>query len=295
MSHKLGLVVVTAGVVQRASRLGSARRKLRFEQLESRQMVTTFMVTNLNDAVVTSPGGAPGTLRQAIFDANASPNPDIIEFAPGLGGSVNLSVVGVIDPTAGASAFAITSPVTIRGNANGITIATAATATDRRLFRVAPNGDLTLESIMLTGGTSRGPNGGAGQDGGSAFGGAVYNQGTLHVLGSTIYGNRAIGGNTSGGGTVGAGFGGAIYNDGGTVSVVNSTLSGNSASVGTGGTATVSFGGSLYSKNGTVQIYNSTITLNNASAGRELYVFGVGSGQTGYCPNTVLLRNYFLA
>src|SRR6476646_59928 len=110
------------------------RRKLRFEHLEARQMLTTFTVTNLNDAVVTASGSAPGTLRQAIFDANASPNPDVVEFAAGLSGSVNLSVIGDIDPTAGASDLLISSPITIRGNANGITIQRAATATDRRLF-----------------------------------------------------------------------------------------------------------------------------------------------------------------
>src|SRR4051794_19340992 len=108
-THQLGLVIVATSVIQRALRLRSARRRLRFEHLESRQMLTTFTVTNLNDAVVTSSGSAPGTLRQAIFDANSSPNPDIIEFAAGLSGSVNLSVIGDLDPSAGASALLITS------------------------------------------------------------------------------------------------------------------------------------------------------------------------------------------
>ena len=46
-------------------------RILRFESLEDRRVLTTFTVTNLNDATVTGPGNAPGTLRQAIYDANA--------------------------------------------------------------------------------------------------------------------------------------------------------------------------------------------------------------------------------
>jgi hypothetical protein len=242
-------------------------------------MLTTFTVTNLNDAVANGPDSA-GTLRQAIFDANSSPDPDVIEFAVALSGNVNLSVIGDIDPTAGASDLFINSPVTIRGNANGITIERAATATDRRLFRVASGGDLTLESIMLTGGTSRGANVGAAQNAGSGFGGAVYNQGTLRVISSTLYGNHAIGGNAGAGGSVGAGFGGAIYNDGGTVSITNSTVSGNSVSSGTGGAGATSFAGAFYGKNGTLQIYNSTITLNEATSARDLFVGTFAPNQT---------------
>src|SRR5437016_3636931 len=180
----MGLVDMATIASHLAVRLGAARRTLRFEQLEARQMLTTFTVTNLNDAVVVAAGSAPGTLRQAIFDANSAPEPDVIEFAAGLSGSVNLTVIGNIDLAAGASSLLITSPVTIRGNASGITIAAGATATDRRLIRVASDGDLTLESIMLSGGTTRGANGGAGQDGAPAFGGAVYNQGSLNVVAS---------------------------------------------------------------------------------------------------------------
>jgi hypothetical protein len=59
------------------------RRRLSFEALEDRQMLAVFTDTNLNDAAVTGTGQAPGTLRQAVFDANALAGDDIIQFAAG--------------------------------------------------------------------------------------------------------------------------------------------------------------------------------------------------------------------
>jgi predicted outer membrane repeat protein len=67
------------------------RRRLSVEQLEDRRMLATFTVTNLNDAAVTAAGDAPGTLRQAIFDANADAVADVIEFQTGLTGTITLS------------------------------------------------------------------------------------------------------------------------------------------------------------------------------------------------------------
>ena len=57
---------------------GQRCRRLTFEPLEERRVLTTFTVTNLNDATVSGPGSAPGTLRQAIYDANASSDVDVM-------------------------------------------------------------------------------------------------------------------------------------------------------------------------------------------------------------------------
>lgn len=46
------------------------RRKLRFEKHEDRRVLATFTVTEVGDGAVRGPGGQPGTLRQAVFDAN---------------------------------------------------------------------------------------------------------------------------------------------------------------------------------------------------------------------------------
>ncbi len=266
-----------------------ASRVLRFEQLEDRRVLATFTVTNLNDASVNGPGQAPGTLRQAIYDANASSDSDIIDFAPELSGDLRLSIAA--DSAVGLSAFLVTTPITIRGNVAGITIRRDVTAPEMRFFRVAVTGDLTLESLNLTDGITRGAGGATGENGGSAFAGAIYNQGSLQIVSSTLYDNTSIGGNAGSGGNSGAAQGGAIYNDGGTISIRNSTLSGNSVANGFGPLVARSYGGGVYSKNGIVNIDNSTITNGSATSGRHLYVIGLGSGQTAIAN----IRNSILA
>jgi hypothetical protein len=253
-------------------------RVLRFEPLEDRRVLATFMVTDLSDATVSGPGKAPGTLRQAIYDANVSNDPDTIEFASDLSGNLRLSIAD--DSAIGLSALLITSPITIHGNMAGITLGRDVTAPEMRIFRIAVGGDLTLDSMNLTSGITRGTNGASGQNGGPAFGAAIYNQANLQIIGSTLYNNSAVGGNAGTGGNSGASQGGALFNDGGNVIIRNSTFSGNSALNGFGPTVARSYGAGIYSKNGWLTIDNSTITNNNAFSGREVYVIGIGAGQT---------------
>ncbi len=56
----------------------------RLEQLEDRRVLATMMVTTLDDA-------GPGSLREAITDANALPGADLIEFDAGLIGTIQLT------------------------------------------------------------------------------------------------------------------------------------------------------------------------------------------------------------
>ena len=88
----------------------------------------------------------------------------------------------------------ISSRITIEGN--GSTIARQAGAPDFGLIAVKGNGDLTLQSVTLSGG--------------SRFGG-VQNRGALTIKNSTISGNTGAG----------------VFNYSGTLTVVNSTISGN--------------------------------------------------------------------
>lgn len=257
-------------------------------------MLATITVTSLADNL--DMDGAV-TLREAVHAAEsdisvdsstAGSGADTIEFAPGLSGAIDLSTVG--DTAVGPSALLITSSITIQGNDNGITIRRDLSAGDMRLFRIAPAGDLTLETIMLTGGVARGANGAEpGTNGGEGRGGAIFNAGTLEIVASTLYENQARGGdglNGNGGG----GLGGAVYNDGGAIVVRNSTFSGNAVVSGAGLAPGSRFGGGIYGRNGELSIDHSTVTngIGEAGvAGRGVYVLADGPGNTA----TLIINN----
>src|SRR5262245_26073651 len=63
---------------------GPNKTRLVLELLEGRELPSTFTVANLNDA-------GPGSLRQAILDANAMTGHDVIDFAPQLRGTIALT------------------------------------------------------------------------------------------------------------------------------------------------------------------------------------------------------------
>src|SRR5271170_3739419 len=97
---------------------------------------------------------------------------------------------------------------------------------------------------------------------GSTFGpagGAIYNNGTLTVTNSTLSGNQVT--NVSG---FGSGIGGAIYNNG-TLTVTDSTFSGNQA---TGGSQGIGVGGAIWSE-GTLTVTDSTLSGNQATGGSQ--------------------------
>src|SRR6185436_5748544 len=78
------------------------------------------------------------------------------------------------------------------------------------------------------------------------------------------------------GGGGGAGFGGSVFNNQGTVTVINSTLSGNTAQGGSGGTSTDAqpaanggsgFGGGIFNRTGSVTVVNATLAFNIVTGG----------------------------
>lgn len=84
----------------------------------------------------------------------------------------------------------------------------------------------------------------------------------------------------------GAGLGGAVFNRGGTVSILNSTITNNLARGGDGARyllgyrapsgAGSGFGGGVFNLNGTVYLTNSTIVQNNVAPGSPGYYYGGG-------------------
>ena len=222
----------------------------------------TLTVTNNNNS-------GPGSLRQAIADANSG---DTITFDPGiLPGTItltsgsylivdeDLTIDGpgasdlAIDGNNASRVFLISggtvaiSDVTIQngsvfGNGGGI---------------ANVDGSLTITNVTVSDNTATGNGGGIYKDGGSLFidesfitgntttgsfvdGGGIYsdNSGTLTITNSTISGNTAA-------------SGGGIRYIGGTLILDKSTISGNTASLN---------GGGVYNSAGTLTVTSSTKT-----------------------------------
>ena len=200
-----------------------------------RNIMTNIVVLNTND------DENEGSLRSAIEDANFCTDVNTITFAPGVSGTVTLSL----------GALSITHPVVLIGpGANQLTIDGNSNST---VFTVSSGVNTTIAGLTISHGTGN-SGGGIFNDhatltvsncafnGNHAqFGGAIYNastfsgSSTLTVIGSTFSLNTA--GDT----------GGAIYNDGesgnATLTVVNSTFSTNSAVFTAGGIYDDGFGG----------------------------------------------------
>jgi hypothetical protein len=117
-------------------------------------MLAIFTVTNVDDAVANTPE-AIGTLRQAIFDANADDDHDTIEFASSLNNATitltqgrltiteSVTIDGTID---GAGPSEVSLDITIDAQQNS------------RIFHVANSsltGTITLAGMTLTGGATK--------------------------------------------------------------------------------------------------------------------------------------------
>ena len=221
------------------------------------QTLTVTTTLDQNDGSTT--GGL--SLRDALMIANAdTDNEYIIELQGGadyflsLGSRDNNDVKsGDLDIYAGAN-------ITIRslGNEPARIDATSISGGDR-VFHILDDGTLTLEKVIVSGGS------------GVYNGGGIYvGDATLNLLNTTITDNVA----TSGGGIYNGGnvsiynssitsntvlsSGGGIYNYyGSNLTIINSTISNN---------ITNGFGGGINNDGNNVTIVNSTITGNDANS-----------------------------
>ncbi len=135
--------------------------------------------------------------------------------------------------------------------------------------------------------------GGAGGFGGGGGAGAVFS-----TIGPSGAGGFGAGGGTGsslppssgqhGGG--GAGMGGAVFNFGGSVTVVDSTFTANTAQGGTSFQSGSGLGGAIFSRNGSVALSDSTLSGNAADQGGGLYALGDGASVAVVANNTVLAR-----
>jgi hypothetical protein len=215
----------------------------------------TFSVTTLGDS-------GPGSLRQAILDANAASGADTIRFSSSLTGTIPLATP--LPTITDAAGLAIEGP-----GASALTISGGHAV---QVLSVASGASLSLRGVTVADGGSSG----------LAAGGGAANAGTLSVADSTFSGNRA-GCQAASFGVYGGG-GGAIFSSG-TLSVTGSVFAGNAAGCGSGiansGTATVTdstfsgngdatnpdtvFGGGVLNT-GTLTLTGSTLSGNGASS-----------------------------
>ncbi len=234
------------------------RRRLFCETLEERRLlaVNVFTVENLDDS-------GDGSLRQAIIDANTTPNdpmgPDEIVFDAAL-------PAGTISLTTGE--LLIDDSVSIDGPGTGqLTINAGGTS---RIFNVveAPGQflEVSISGVTLT-------------DGLADDGGAVRNiLGTLYISSSVLTGNSATRGGaiyTEGDGSVNE-YGGPVA----TLIVDDTDISGNSAED----------GGGIYNDFDHVELFNTTVTGNTAS-GDGGGIYTVGQGGRGDTLGTLLVEN----
>ncbi len=172
-------------------------------------------------------------LISAISIANATPGGGTLVLTTGC----VYTLTSANNATDGGTGLpVITGKVTIQGAGATITRSTASGTPAFRVFDVASNGNLTLNSLTLSNGLANN-----GQQGG----GAIFSHGTLAVTAGTFTNNSSPSATGTSGGAI---------DSSGTLTVTTSTFSGNSAQE----------GGGVFNQNNAT-ITNSTFTSNTAT------------------------------
>lgn len=245
----------------------------------------TFTVSNLDDA-------GPGSLRQAILDANGAAGADVIEFQAGLTGTIvltsgQLAITDSVDIQGpGAASLAVSGNDASRvfylynGSAlldvtiSGLTVTEGSANIGAGIANFDEN--LTLDGVTVADNVASGDGGGLWADGfsmtltirDSVFsgnsagnaGGAIYIEdtgGPLLIQNTRITGNDAA---QAGGGIY-------FYDPDGDVTIEDSTISGNTAGTLGGGIYFYSF------DEGTATIRRTTISGNSAASGGGIFFY----------------------
>ncbi|CAN5439737.1 hypothetical protein BH20ACI1_BH20ACI1_14230 [soil metagenome] len=235
-----------------------------------------FIVTRTDDRNTTCNSGVDCSLREAVNAANAAATNDTITFAAGLT-TITLTNEIIINNN---------GTLTITGNGANVFTIDGGAGTNRIFTNLATT---IISGATLTGGNGMGANfpnfiGGAiftgnsltldsvhitGNSSSSSSGGGVYFGGGTHsIINSTISGNTA---NNCGG-----------FNTESDITVVNSTISGNTVP------NSGNVGGGFCSQRGTTTLRNVTITNNTAGSGGGI---NIDFGATLNFGNTIVAGN----
>ena len=245
---------------------------------------TTFTVDSNADAPdatlngVCDTGGGVCTLRAAITEANAVS-----------GATINFSMPGSVTYLLTLGTLTISSNMSIVGNGPAHTIVDGdGSVTFSRVFALSSSSI----SVSMSGLTI--------QNGKSTQGGGIYNAAKLSLANSVVISNTATAGSPNVGGGIYntghltitnsfinnnsapnvsfSGGGGGISNGGGTVTLINSTVDGNS---------TDNVGGGIHIDSGVVSLINSTVGNNTAKNGGGIFNGGLGSGTLKIIQSTI--------
>jgi hypothetical protein len=202
----------------------------------------TYTVTNTDVS-------GTGSLRQAIIDANANAEADTIDFDLA-GSSPTITVASGPPYVPLPNITAAGGALTIDGGISGVTVSNGDVGIGQ-VFVVDKGAQLTINRLTVTKGAGCLPE--LCDNGAVPQGGGIYNAGTLEVKYSTISDSLTYKG------------GGGIYNAG-TLVLFSSTISNNIDNSEYEGPSSTFGGGGINSATGsTLTVSNSTITGNSAA------------------------------
>jgi uncharacterized repeat protein (TIGR01451 family) len=187
----------------------------------------------------------------------------------------------VVSPITLTSAeLLIDKNLTITGPGANLLTVQRSTAIGTPIFRVFNIGSATVTISGLTIANGNTADGAAGSSNPGVNGGGIINTGTLSIANSSITGNLTGSGGSNGSGTGGpGGDGGGIYNSG-TLTITNSTVSGNRA--GHGGNGAGSGTGGKGGSGGGIANTGTLTVLNSTLSGNQAGSGGnAGSSGTG--------------
>lgn len=209
-------------------------------------MAASFEVSNLADS-------GPGSLRQAVLDANGSPGADEVTFQAGLTGTIVLT----------SGEIPVTDDLVITGPGAGLL---AVSGNDSSRIFLVDDGTAAVREVTLSGLTMT--------EGrvivfGYAYGGAIRVDGEdLTVLDSVISQSSA-----SPFGPTTKGLGGGISSAGGNLRIERSAVTGNSAGWGSL-SGRPSLGGNLFVENGSLTLLDSRVSGGVSDLGSGVHVEG---------------------